>query len=303
MLRSLLLDATVSEQLNFDSYHTDFSDLRILNVDNLTSEASNDSGSSKTKALQKLGFRFGINGAHSARTMMFDELSLLLDRLPIDATRADYVREIVDFNGLAKQTQKSRELTLRHMTALYGLDPSVPIFRIFRKFWDQDQDARPVLALTTALARDPLLRLSQQFILGKPLGELVERKELEDLLENANPDRYSPASLKSIAQNLNGTWTRGGYLRGKVRKTRSSPVIRPCNIAFALFLGYLEGLSGQRLFKSNWAIAMNNSADELVDMASSSANRGLLVFMNAGGMMEARFPGYLTSVEEKWLHE
>lgn len=303
MPKSIARDKTVSEQRSSYRYDTDFSELQVLTEDNLTSEASNDIGSSRTRALAKLGFRFGNNGAHAARTMMFDELSLLLDRLPAEATRADYVREIVGLNCLAKQTQKSRELTLRHLTALYALDPSVPIFRIFRKFWDVDKDAQPVLALTMVLVRDPLLRQSQQFILGKPLGELVERKELEELLGNDNPDRFSPASLKSIAQNLNGTWTRGGYLHGKVRKSRSAPVVKPTNVAFALFLGYLEGLSGQRLFKSTWAVALVSSFDELVSMASSGSNRGLLVFMNAGGVIEVRFPGYLTSEEEKWLHE
>ena len=34
-------------------------------------------------------------------------------------------------------------------------------------------------------------------------------------------------------------------------------------------------------------------------MASFAANRGFLVFMNAGGVMEVRFPGYLTSEENK----
>lgn len=293
----------MGDQLNFDKGGTVFDDFLVRNEDNLASDASNDIGSRKTRALAKFGYRFGKNGAHAARTMMFNELSLLLGRLPAEATRADYVREIIDLNCLAKPTQKSRELTLRHLTALYALDPSVPVFRIFRQFWDVDPDAQPVLALTMALVRDPLLRQSQQFILGKPLGELVERKELEDLLENENPDRFSPASLKSIAQNLNGTWTRGGYLHGKVRKSRSAPVVKPTNVAFSLFMGHLEGLSGQRLFKSTWAVALFSSFDELVGMASSAANRGLLVFMNAGGVMEVRFPGYLTSEEERWLHE
>ena len=45
--------------------------------------------------LAQLGFRFGINGPHAARTMMLDDLRLLLAHTPPQATRADYVSAVV----------------------------------------------------------------------------------------------------------------------------------------------------------------------------------------------------------------
>lgn len=153
--------------------------------------------------LTRFGYRFGRNGAHSARTMMCDEIAALLDRLPERASRADYARAVIDHNVLGKPTQKSRELTLRHLIVLYGLAPELPLFRVFRRLWGRDETARPVLALTLALTRDPLLRASQDFILNKPLGAQVRRVELEELLIARHPDRFSPASMKSIAQNIN----------------------------------------------------------------------------------------------------
>jgi hypothetical protein len=42
--------------------------------------------------LSQLGFRFGLNGPHAARTMMLDDLRLLLAHTPPQATRADYAR-------------------------------------------------------------------------------------------------------------------------------------------------------------------------------------------------------------------
>ena len=116
-------------------------------------------------ALARFGYRFGRNGAHSARTMMFDEITVVLDRLPERASRVDYAGAVTEQNVLGKPTQKSRELTLRHLIMLYGLAPELPLFRVFRRLWGQDETAQPVLALT--LARDPLLRVSQDFILGK----------------------------------------------------------------------------------------------------------------------------------------
>jgi hypothetical protein len=258
---------------------------------------------SEKPSLARFGYRFGHNGAHSARTMMFDEISALLDHLPETASRVDYAREVIEHNALDKSTQKSRELSLRHLIALYGLTPELPLFRVFRRLWRQDEIARPVLALTLALARDPLLHSSQEFILGKTPGAPVVRAELEQLLVINHPDRFSPASVKSIAQNLSGSWTRAGYLKGHVRKIRAVPPITPANLAFCLFMSHLEGLSGQRLFTSSWLRLLSDSPIELERLAIVAAQRELLVFLSAGGIQEVRFPGYLTAEEEAWLHE
>jgi hypothetical protein len=69
--------------------------------------------------------------------MMLDELSTLLAHLPEAATREDYVREVKEHNVLAKPTTKSRAITLRHLIELYGLDPTIPLFRVFRRLWEQ----------------------------------------------------------------------------------------------------------------------------------------------------------------------
>ncbi len=232
---------------------------------------------------------------------MLDELSALLAVLPEGASREDYAREVKDHNVLGKPTTKSRSLTLRHLIELYGLDPAVPLFRVFRSLWEQDERARPVLALTMSLARDPLLRRSQDFMLLKHPGEGVQREEIEQLLAQDDPGRFSPASLKSFSQNINGTWTQAGYLAGRKRKTRTVPRIMPSNVVFALFLGYLEGLSGQRLFSSKWMNLLPSSPGELEALANSAANRGQIIFMNAGGVIEVRFPGYLTPAEEQMV--
>lgn len=253
----------------------------------------------REEALQALGFRFGINGPHAARTMMLDELRLLLGHTESQDTRGDYATAIVEHNILGKPTRKARELTLRHLATLYGLDPANPIFRALRRLWPLSEAAQPLLALGVALARDPLLRDTQDFILAQPLGGSVPRKTLECLLSQTYPDRFSPASLKSFAQNVAGTWTAAEILSGRVKKVRSRPQARPESLTLLLFLGYLSGRTGQRLFSSEWTRLMCSSLDELHALANSASHRGLLVFMNTGGVMEVRFPGYLTPEEER----
>jgi hypothetical protein len=235
--------------------------------------------------------------------MMLDDIAALIGHVPVGAERAAYAREVIDLNSLGKPTKKARELAHRHLGALYGLDPKLAIFRAFRRLWASDVAARPILALFIALARDPLLRATQAFIVGKQPGDVVARDEFEKLLATTHQDRFSPASLKSFAQNIRGSWTQAGYLVGHSRKTRAVPVVAPANVAFGLFLGYLEGLSGQRLFTSSWMNLLPGSPDELGALANSASHRGLLVFMNAGGVKELRFPDYLTPEEEQIRQE
>jgi hypothetical protein len=257
----------------------------------------------KEQLLAKLGFRFGANGPHAARTMMLDDLRVLFAHVPANAAHADYAQAIFTDNILGKPTKKARELALKHLTTLYGMDARLPLFRTLRRLWPVDEVAQPILALTAALARDHLLRGTQTFILSQQPGALVSREDLERCLAADHQDRFSPASLKSFAQNVNGSWTAAGFLSGHKRKTRSIPVVTPVNVAFCLFLGHLEGLSGQRLFMSSWMNLLPGSPDEIEALANSAFHRGLLVFLNAGGIKEVRFPDYLTPEEEKMCQE
>ncbi len=235
--------------------------------------------------------------------MMLDELRLLLSHTESHAAFGEYKTAILEDNVLGKPTRKARELTLRYMSALYGLDTANPIFRALRRLWLLNEAAQPMLALAAALARDPLLRATQDFILGQSIGASVSREAVERFLAQTYPDRFSPASLKSFAQNVAGTWTAAGLLSGHRNKTRSQPLAHPESVSMMLFLGYLEGRTGQRLFSSEWTRLLGSSPDDLEALANSASHRGLLVFMNAGGVKEVRFPGYLSPEEERTRQE
>lgn len=234
---------------------------------------------------------------------MLDDLRAVLTHTPVNATRQEYTAAIVDENVLGKPTKKARELALRHLVTLYGLEPINPIFRGLRRLWPLNEAAQPLLALAVSLARDPLLRGTQKFFLAQAPGTLVSRESVEAFLNATYPDRFSAASLRSFAQNVAGTWTFAGILRGRTRKLRSAPQPSPEAIAMLLFLSYLEGRTGQRLFSSSWMEVVDSSASELESLANSASHRGLLVFMNAGGVKEVRFPDYLTPEEEQIRQE
>jgi hypothetical protein len=254
-------------------------------------------------ALLKYGYKLEGSGAHSARSMMLAELKALFQSTAPEASKEQYKSDICDYNLLDKPTVKSRNLTYRHLVDLYGLDTAIPLFRVFRSLWPLAEQGQPVLALQVALVRDPLLRLSLDFIMEKPLGDLVVREEVEELLRTPDPVRFSPASLKSFAQNINGSWTQAGILKGKARKIRVKPIVTFSNVVFAMFLAYLEGATGERLLQSRWCVLLGLSEDELSELAVVAGQRGIIDFKQSGGVIEARFSQFLSAEEEQWRYE
>ena len=258
---------------------------------------------STTESQHKFGFKFGRNGAHSARTMMLAEITKLFHGRGVEATLAQYQEDIELFNVLHKPTEKARKLTWRHLIDLYGMDINIPLFRTFRRLWESDESARPMLACQMALARDPLLHMSQDKILSLAPGQLLPREEMEQALGEQFPDRYSKAMLKSLAQNVNGTWTNAGFLKGRTKKRRTEPEVRPVNVVFALFLAYLQGATGNRLFTSKWTLLLSRRQERLLELARQASYSGMINFKHSSEVVEVTFPDYLSKEEESWLHE
>ena len=72
---------------------------------------------------ESLGFRNGTSSVHTSRTMMLEELSLLLDKVPADAAEDAYIAAITTENVLGKPTQTTRQLTAAKLGELYAMDP------------------------------------------------------------------------------------------------------------------------------------------------------------------------------------
>lgn len=240
--------------------------------------------------LLNLGFRFGTAGPHSARSMMIEELKILLLGRPDNANLDDYRQDIEVFNVLHKPTENARKYTFQPISTLYGLSPDIPLFKILREWWELSNESQPILALQLAVARDPILRASAKIILPLQLGERLHREQVEDFLKQEMPDKYSAASLKSIAQNINGTWTQSGYLEGRNKKYRIQPKASYVNLAYALFLAHCHGLSGQRMFDSFWCQMLSQDKEHLFELAHRASLRGLINFKQVSEVIEVTFP-------------
>src|SRR5687768_6372282 len=92
------------------------------------------------------GFRDGATSVHTSRTMMLEEFSLLLGKVPASAKAGDYTAAVVEDNLLGKPTQTTRKRTAERLAELYALDPGCTLFRLLRHFWPSDPAGRPLLA-------------------------------------------------------------------------------------------------------------------------------------------------------------
>ena len=243
----------------------------------------------RVEDLESLGFRLGASGTHTSRTMMLEELEVLLATVPANAKREAYVSEIIDQNVLGKSTQATRKLTAQRLSELYSFNVDVPLFRVFRFYWGRDRRGHALLALLLALARDPLLRATASGVLEMVADEAFDRQSMRDAVRAVVGDRLNDNTIDKVARNAASTWTQSGHLIGRVNKHRRLVSATPASTAFALFLGYSLGMRGKSLFRSMWIRVLDLSVDDAMEMASDAKRLGLLNMSLGGGVVEISF--------------
>jgi hypothetical protein len=124
---------------------------------------------------------------------------------------------MIEHVARAMARDRNRLETFKHLSELYGLDARLAVFRLFRRFWDDDEASRPMLALLCACARDPLLRASASVVLDLKVGALATPA----MLAASAGRTFSPKTRSALGRNLASSWTQSGHLVGKVRKTRA----------------------------------------------------------------------------------
>jgi hypothetical protein len=180
----------------------------------------------------------------------------------------------------------------------YGLDPEKTLWRVLRKFAQQEPELIPLLGLVLIYARDAQLQLSFQLVNSLRLGQELPRALMEELFESARPGAFTAGMKVSLAQNLNTTWTASGHLAGSARKVRT----RPRRHWLAMFVGYLSGIRGQALLDSDYARLVGVDPLTAADHLATAAAHGLMRFRNAGGVVEIDFRNLLLPIEMELLH-
>ena len=251
-----------------------------------------------------LGFRNERSSTHTARTMMLEELQILLRCVDWpDAGLDDYIKAVVVDNCLGKRSGKTRQLTINHLADLYALDTSTIVFRALLYFWNRDIDGQPLLALLCTYARDSVFRSTASFVLKIPEGSTITRESLEAFVDAQEPGRFSVATLKSTAQNINSTWTKAGHVLGRARKIRSRANPTAGSVSYALLLGYLEGDRGPALFQTEYISLLDCTIERAIELAQEASVKGWIVLKRVGNVIEVLFPNLITAQEMEWLRE
>ncbi|MBA2247162.1 MAG: hypothetical protein H0W23_03460 [Chloroflexia bacterium] len=243
------------------------------------------------------GFRTGQGGTHSSRTMMLNELRNLLDVAERNPDLATFRNLIVFDNVLAKATIATREKSLRHLRELYGLSPTILLFRAMMDLWKQDVDAQPLLAVLCAVARDPLLRGTVPAILGGDRGSLVTPQGLVARMDPAFREHYNHQVLAKVGRNAASTWTQSGHLQGRARKTRVQAESRPTTVAYALLLGHLCDIRGDALFSTLWCQLLDAPDHVLREQAQAASRQGWIEYRSGGGVTEVGFRHLLRDID------
>jgi len=233
---------------------------------------------------------------------MLLELALLFEAVPPDASPERYFEAVLHHNVLHKPTTPTRSKTFKYLRELYGLDPTSILFPPLRRLWASDSAAHPALALLTAVVSDTLLRSSAEFVLSLEPGASVTTSDFCQVIASAFPQRFGAGTLTSTAQNIASSWTQSGHLRGKTRKIRSQVKATPASVAFALYLGYLEGARGLMLYETLWARLLDQTPAELDVYSRAAAQQGWLEYRRIGDVAELSFGGLTLPTLSQNIH-
>ncbi len=223
-----------------------------------------------------IGFKVGARGAHSSRTLMLADLCVVIAAAASTATHEQYIEAVVEANCLGKTTASNRRLSAQRLSELYILDPTVALFRVFRRLWDLDIGAHGLLALLLALARDPLLRATAPPVIGLAAGEELQRDTIRTALQRVAGDRFNADVLDKVVRNTASSWAQSGHLTGRTFKRRC--LVQPTvhGATFALYLAYLAGFRGPGLFASGWFRVLDCLPARARDLAFEAKRAGLL---------------------------
>jgi hypothetical protein len=231
---------------------------------------------------EKVGFRIGAKGAHTSRTMMLAELRATFDAVPSGADRSAYVSAIIDENCTHKATAATRKLTNQRLSEFYALDPKVPMFRVLRKVWDVRPEGRPLLAMLTALARDPRFLMTAPYVIALHDGAGFQREPMTAAVRSIGGDRLNASILDKVVRNAASSWVQSGHLTGRTFKKRRHVRPTPAVATYAAYLAFHAGLRGADIFRSGWF--------QVID-ASPAKARSLLLEAKQHGLIDLRIAG------------
>jgi hypothetical protein len=225
----------------------------------------------------------------ASHTIAVGHLQELLREVPGDAPAEQYRTAVVEENILGRPTQAGRLRTFRHLRELYLFDPAHAPFIALRRLWDVDVDAQPLIAGILAVARDEVFRASWPGISRALPGSVVTSDDLANVIAESYAGSLSAATIGKIGRNTGACWTQTGHLAGRTRKVRTAVAARPAAIAFAAYLGHLDGGRAVHVLDNAWSSLLGLNGVEQLGALRRAHDAGLLDLKVAGHVVEVGF--------------
>ena len=223
---------------------------------------------------------------HTSRTMMFAELEKVMDY----SMEKDNYLEALEQNITGKLSTSGANKTAKYLKNLYGFDVKYPPFVALKYFWKTvEHHFRPLLAFVYAVNHDDLLAQSISVVCKSEIGERVPVENFENNIEKYYPQRFSPKTRKSIAQNIASSWKQAEFIEGKVKNIRVQPEINYQVACFAFFVAYLKGNKGDFIWNSIGAKALCLPESKLREFAVECNQRDLIQYQSAGEVTTISF--------------
>ncbi|MFA5213724.1 MAG: hypothetical protein WC406_10345, partial [Methanoregula sp.] len=91
---------------------------------------------------------FNDVGAHTARTIMFQELAMLFNATTKNSHIEEIRNKVYNENILHKKSISGRKKSFGYLKKTYRLDPNIPLYNTLRWSWSiSEEQERPLLAL------------------------------------------------------------------------------------------------------------------------------------------------------------
>ena len=230
---------------------------------------------------------------HTGRTIMFAELSRIMFHGHGKPSFDDSFIE----NVAGKLSKNNQKETYTRLKRLYGFTLTDPFFQSFNYFWGTSSENQlAIISILLAFKNDYLLSESIDLIVNTPIGYKVMIESLEKNIEDLHPNHYSPATLRSTSQNIASSWKQAGFILGKVKNIRVQPEIDYRTVAFALLMGYLEGLRGEFLMGSKYIRALGLPETKTRELIAEAAKRDILQYQHSAHVTTVMFPSLLKTI-------
>jgi hypothetical protein len=235
-----------------------------------------------------------INTVHTSRTLMFSELSRVMDH----GFDSNSFEQSLGENVTGKLTKSNIEKTNRYLKQLYGFNEGDSYFKGFKYFWKiSSNESKPLLALLYAIHSDNLIAESINVVINKSIGHKVTVDAIEENISQFHPGRYSVITSRSIAKNIASSWKQAGFILGKVKNLRAQPEVDYLIVASALFLGYLDNLRGEYLLSSKYIRALGIQESIVRELTFEASKRDLLTYQFSGSVTTMKFNNLFKQLE------